>query len=106
MITLVKDMERTPCPDCGVDVGNVHLKGCDTERCTQCKGQSLSCNCDTKEREAWSGIAYEEVMLLCEEEDMYCKFAPGEGWVKVSKEDPDATHDLNTAIMMLMKNMV
>lgn len=35
-----------PCGDCGVQVGQFHIPGCDVEECPKCGGQSISCNCD------------------------------------------------------------
>lgn len=47
------------CPDCSAAKGEVHMTGCDVARCTVCKGQALSCNCEDTEAkwsDKWSGI--------------------------------------------------
>lgn len=33
------------CHDCGVSVGQLHERGCDTEVCPFCFGQLISCDC-------------------------------------------------------------
>jgi hypothetical protein len=40
---------KRPCHDCGVIEGELHLDGCDWERCPRCKGQNLGCPCRTEE---------------------------------------------------------
>jgi len=35
-----------PCHDCRVVKGQLHVRGCDVERCPVCGGQFISCECD------------------------------------------------------------
>lgn len=46
---LWKRQAEPSCHDCGVIEGELHLDGCDWERCPRCKGQNLGCPCRTEE---------------------------------------------------------
>lgn len=36
------------CHDCGTPDGGLHHPGCDMERCADCGGQAISCDCPPK----------------------------------------------------------
>ena len=42
-----------PCHDCAVILGQVHVPGCDMERCPLCGGQWISCRCERGDRGEW-----------------------------------------------------
>jgi hypothetical protein len=33
------------CHDCGIIEGELHVPGCDVEKCPACRGQAISCSC-------------------------------------------------------------
>ena len=37
--------DRGPCHDCRVIKGQLHVVGCDVERCPKCDGQAITCDC-------------------------------------------------------------
>jgi hypothetical protein len=47
-------MKREVCGDCGVKEGQLHIPGCDMERCASCGGQSICCECTDEEWERTS----------------------------------------------------
>lgn len=81
------------CLDCGVRPGEQHLDGCDIERCPECGGQMLMCDCElTVPRLPWRGEWPGKAE--CREFGWYAKHTPI-GWTPCDKDDPEACEDLN-----------
>lgn len=89
------------CGGCGTKPGQYHEMGCDVERCPDCGGQMIACQCDSPreffeegERLVWTGRwpGYDEAI----EYDLWCRWKATGGWTRCDKTHPDAKPDLNT----------
>lgn len=86
------------CHDCGVKIGELHIPGCDVERCADCGGgmtQAISCDHEDyiKPRLPWTGEfpGCKEAREL----GFWCKWVEGKGWARCEESDPEAVEDLN-----------
>ena len=82
------------CYDCSAAVGELHDEGCDVERCPDCGGQMLSCDCAVESvhpripwNGEWPGVAE------CREYGFWCYWGPP--WISCNKDHPEAREDLN-----------
>ena len=91
--------KRNRCGDCQVLEGELHLPGCDAERCPSCGGQRITCECrylTVRERIPWWSepnfcVRCGELWPLLFMEDDWSrvvirKTATGEISVKIGKE--------------------
>lgn len=86
--------ESRPCPDCGATPGQLHNTGCDVERCHECGGQRISCDCDTvsPRQLPWTGEwpGNEAAARL----GLWTRWTEL-GWKECGNDHPDARPDLN-----------
>ena len=53
------------CHDCGCKEGEIHEVGCDCERCTNCGGQLISCDCGWDDVKNKHRIPYLQIPIIC-----------------------------------------
>ena len=55
---ICQTVELDNCFSCKVVAGKIHKKKCDIERCSECGGQKLSCECTNHDKQFafWKGI--------------------------------------------------
>jgi hypothetical protein len=84
-----KDRLRETCHDCGKNIGERHIPGCDAARCHECGGQHMCCGCDT-EPDIWTGLMMPNLHYICLQRDLWCYDAI----VVNGKEHPVASPEL------------
>jgi len=61
----MKKWESWDCHDCEVKEGEIHQDGCDMERCPNCMGQLISCDCNNDDIKGLPAIPYILAPNLC-----------------------------------------
>jgi hypothetical protein len=90
--------ETENCHDCNAAPGEVHIGGCDVERCSVCKGQWIACGCrdHDPEQSKWTGLW--PGVAECRERGWYVEMS-GPPHYKIgprcNADHPLATEDLN-----------
>ena len=90
---------RHHCYDCEAAIGKRHKYGCDVERCPDCGGQYISCDCGPKllhKRLPWDG--HLPGAQECREFGWYARRVPGLGWIACAATDPGASENLNRLV--------
>lgn len=88
---------RPVCPDCSVAAGQLHVAGCDVERCPDCGEQALSCGHARqglkRPRLPWTGQWPGDAE--CKEFGWWSCWSQGTGWVRCDASHPQARPDIN-----------
>jgi hypothetical protein len=88
------------CHDCGVAVGQLHVRGCDVEQCPYCGRQSITCPCEElgigfvpdDDRMPWTGLWPGDAECL--EFGWFCRRTE-RGWQPCEPDAPGAGPDIN-----------
>jgi hypothetical protein len=91
------------CHDCGANPGELHMRGCDVERCPTCGQQLISCGHHPSEgrRLPWSGEwpgkaeCREFGWYVWEEQDDSQPYPCHIAWHRCGPDHPRASEDLN-----------
>jgi hypothetical protein len=89
-------MALSDCRRCGARPGERHRHDCEVERCCNCGGQRVSCDCPSRlqrRRLPWTGEW--PGLEQCREFGWFEKFVPGVGRVPCGEDEPGAWPDLN-----------
>ena len=91
--------EPTPCPACDAKPGDLHVDGCEVERCAACGLCRVDCDCvHDFPPLAWSGWWPGE-REACER-GWLVVMVPGQGWQPCPVGTPGAEPDLNRLLAM------
>ena len=82
------------CPDCAVKPGEQHQPGCDVERCSVCKGQKFSCECEQHDPEQTKWDGEWPGTKECQQHGWYAIMTP-EGWRPCPAGTPECMEDMN-----------
>lgn len=90
-------MSEINCPDCGVQPGQWHIRGCDIKQCPYCGDQSVYCDPDDDpipldDRLRWTGLWPGESEAI--KYRWYCRLTP-QGWRSCRPDALGAILDLN-----------
>jgi len=81
------------CPECGALKGEVHILGCNAERCANCQGEFITCGCKVEGLgPEWAGFMHERELPRDEQQNMAKKlvsFLGSPGWLLLGDSGDD-----------------